>query len=76
MTANTNNGRCLSRFSLATEITIHEMKNSPKNENTTKSTLLRFSIWKKWCHKEILDEMEKYEPLELKTLLERFYAEV
>ena len=67
----------LSRFSLATEITTQELKNSSKYVNTTKSTLFWFSIWKKWCaDKEILDEMERYEPLELNTLLERSYAEV
>ena len=34
-------------------------------------------VWKKWCvEKEITDEIENYEPAELNTLLEHFYAEV
>ena len=35
------------------------------------------SVWKNWCiDKEITDEIEDYEPAELNTLLEHFYAEV
>ena len=34
-------------------------------------------VWKNWCvDKEIIDEIENYEPAELNTLLENFYAEV
>ena len=34
-------------------------------------------VWKNWCvDKEIIDEIENYEPAELNTLLEHFYAEV
>ena len=36
-----------------------------------------FFFWKNWCvDKEITDEIENYEPAELNTLLEHFYAEV
>ena len=34
-------------------------------------------VWKNWCvDKEIIVEIENYEPAELNTLLEHFYAEV
>ena len=36
-----------------------------------------FFVWKNWCvDKEITDEIENYEPAELNTFLEHFYAEV
>ena len=64
-------------FAFATETTVEELKNCSKNENTAKSTRFWISVWKNWCvDKEIADEIENYEPAELKTLLERFYAEV
>ena len=54
-----------------------ELKNCSKNENTAKSTGFWLSFWKNWCvGKEITDEIENYEPAELNTLLEHFYAEV
>ena len=54
-----------------------ELKNRSKNENTAKSTGFWLSFWKNWCvGKEITDEIENYEPAELNTLLEHFYAEV
>ena len=35
------------------------------------------SVWKKWCiEKKITDEIENYEPTELNTLFEHFYAKV
>ena len=35
------------------------------------------TVWKKWClEKEIANEIENYEPAELNSLLEQFYAEV
>ena len=67
----------LSRFSFATAKTIEELRNSSKNNNTVKSTSFWLSVWKKWClEKGIADEIENYEPAELNTLLERFYAEL
>ena len=40
-----------------------------------KSTAFWLSVWKKWCLEErIAEEIENYEPAELNTLLERFYA--
>ena len=66
-----------STFAFATETTVEELKNCSKNENTAKSTGFWLSVWKNWCvDKEITDEIENYEPAELNTLLEHFYAEV
>ena len=67
----------LSRFSFATATTIQELKNSSKNKNTVKSTAFWLSVWNKWClEKRISEKIENYEPAELNTLLERFYAEL
>ena len=64
-------------FAFATETTIEGLKNCSKNENTTKSTGFWLSVWRKWrVEKEITDKIENYEPAELNTLLEHFYAEV
>ena len=66
-----------STFSFATETTVEELKTCSKNENTAKSTGFWLSFWKNWCvEKEITDEIENYEPAELNTLLQHFYAEV
>ena len=57
--------------------TVEELKNCSKNENNAKSTGFWFSFWKNWCvDREITDEIETYEPAELNTLLDHFYAEV
>ena len=67
----------LSRFSSATARTIQQLKNISINENTVKSTAFWLSVWKKWClEKEIAAEIENYEPTQLNSLLERFYAEI
>ena len=67
----------LSRFSFATETTTQQLKNSSNNENTVKSTAFWLSVWKKWCLKKgIAKEIENYEPTQVNTLLERFYAEI
>ena len=51
-------------------LTVEELKNCSKNENTAKSTGFLLSFWKNWCvHKEIIDEIENYEPAGLNTLL-------
>ena len=64
-------------FAFATETTIEGLKNCSKNENTAKSTGFWLSVWRKWrVEKEITDKIENYEPAELNTLLEHFYAEV
>ena len=66
----------LSRFSFATA-TVQQLKNSSNNENTVKRTDFWFSVWKKWClEKGIAKEIENYEPTQLNTLPEQFYAEV
>ena len=67
----------LSRFSFANATTVQQLKNSSNNENTVKRTDFWFSVWKKWClEKGIAKEIENYEPTQLNTLLEQFYAEV
>ena len=59
-----------STFSFATETTVEELKTCSKNENTAKRTGFWLSFWKNWCvHKEIIDEIENYEPAGLNTLL-------
>ena len=63
-------------FAFGTETTVEELKNCSKNENTAKSTGFWLAVWKNWwVDKEITDEIENYEPAELDTLLEHFYAE-
>ena len=65
-----------STFAFATETTVEELKNCPKNENTAKSTSFWLSVSKSWCvDKEITNEIENYEPGALNTLLEHFYVE-
>ena len=77
-------GDC-STFAFATETTVQsscyrpkiQLKNCSKNENTAKSTGFWLSFWKNWCvDKEITDEIGNYEPAEINTLPEHFYAEV
>ena len=47
------------------------------SENTVKSTPFGLLVWKKWClEKRVAKEIENYEPSQLNTLLERFYAEI
>ena len=51
----------LKRFSFATSVTMQ----------------FWLTVWKKWClEKGIAKEIENYEPTQLNTLLERFYAEI
>ena len=67
----------LKRFSFATSVTMQQLKNSSINENTVKSTAFWLTVWKKLClEKGIAKEIENYEPTQLNTLLERFYAEI
>ena len=62
-----------STFAFATETTVEELKNCSKNENIG----FWLSVLKNWCvDKEITDEIQNYEPAELNTLLEHFYADV
>ena len=65
-------GVCIT-FAFATETTVEELKNRSKNEITG----FWLSVLNNWCvDKEITDEIQNYEPAELNTLLEHFYAEV
>ena len=48
-----------SRFSYASATTIQHLKNSSNNENTTRSTAVWSSVWKKRCLKKgIAKEIE------------------
>ena len=67
----------LNWFSSATITTIVRLKSSCYNENTVKITAFWLWTWKKWfLEKGIAKEIENYEPTQLNTLLERFYAEI
>ena len=62
----------LSRFSFATATTIQQLKNSSNNENAVKSTACLVVVFREGnCQGN-----EYYEPIQLNTLLERFYAEI
>ena len=62
----------LSGFSFATITTIQQLKNSSNNENTVKSTACLVVVFREGnCQGN-----ENYEPIQLNTLLERFYAEI
>ena len=74
----------LSRFPLATVTTIQRLKNSSNNENTVKSTafwvvdLEKVVFRERNCERKgkLSKEIENFEPTQLNTLLERFYAEI
>ena len=74
----------LSRFPLATVTTIQRLKNSSNNENTVKSTtfwvvdLEKVVFRERNCERKgkLSKEIETFEPTQLNTLLERFYAEI
>ena len=62
----------LSTFSFVTATTIQQLKNSSNNENTVKSTACLVVVFREGnCQRN-----ENYEPIQLNTLLERFYAEI
>ena len=62
----------LSRFPFATATTIQQLKNSSNNENAVKSTACLVVVFREGnCQGN-----EYYEPIQLNTLLERFYAEI
>ena len=73
-----------SRFSFATATTIQRLKNSSNNENTVKSTafwvvdLEKVVFRERNCERKgkLRKEIENFEPTQLNTLLERFYAEI
>ena len=54
-----------------------QLKDSSNNENIVKSTAFWLFVWKKWClEKEIAEEIENYEPIQLNTFLTRSNAEI
>ena len=70
-------GGVLSAVDQATSTTIEDPKNISKNPNTVKALNFGRQFGEKWClEKRIADEIEKYEPPELNTLLKQFYAEI
>ena len=74
----------LSRFPLATVTTIQRLKNSSNNESTVKSAafwvvdLEKVVFRERNCERKgkLSKEIETFEPTQLNTLLERFYAEI
>ena len=74
----------LRRFPLATVTTIQRLKNSSNNENTVKSTAFWVVDLEKVVFRErncgrkgkLSKEIENFEPTQLNTLFERFYAEI
>ena len=74
----------LSRFPLATVTIIQRLKNSSNNESTVKSTafwvvdLEKVVFRERNCERKgkLSKEIETFEPTQLNTLLERFYAEI
>ena len=74
----------LSRFPLATVTTIQRLKNSSNNESTVKSTafwvvdLEKVVFRERNCERKgkLSKEIETFEPTQLNTLLEQFYAEI
>ena len=58
-----------STFAFATKLTVEEVKNCCRKENTAKSTGFWLSFWK---NKEITDEIENFEPAELNTVARAF----
>ena len=65
------------RFGFASETTIEQIKNHPKDPNTVKTTSCRLNVWKKWCEeKNIVNKIEENKPEKQKKLLQTFYTEV
>ena len=57
--------------------TIQELQNNTKNKNTCLSTKFWITAFKSWAkQKGFLKDIETYEPSELDTALQQFYAEV
>ena len=62
----------LSRFSFTTAA-----EKQLKHRNHCKKQYFLVVGWKKWCLKKgIAKEIENYEPTQVNTFLERFYAEI
>ena len=62
------------RFTLAIDDAIQELRNGAKSINTSKSTSF---CWKTRCkEKSISLEIEEHYSTELKSLIEKFYAEM
>lgn len=66
-----------SRFALADEEIIKNLKKASENENTRKSTGVWMNIFRKWASERNVEEkLEIYEASELDSTLCRFFAEI
>ena len=65
------------RFQLLDDDAILSLWENSKNKNTSKSTNTWINAFKKWATFRRLNEnISEYEPFDLNTVLERFYAEL
>ena len=70
-------GASSERFPNIETYTIQELQNNAKNKNTSTSTKFWITVFKSWAkQKRFPEEIETYEPSELDTALQQFYAEV
>ena len=70
-------GASSERFPNVETYTIQELQNNAKNKNTSTSTKFWITVYKSWAkQKRFPEEIETYEPSELDTALQQFYAEV
>ena len=70
-------GASSERFPNVETYTIQELQNNAKNKNTSTSTKFWIIVFKSWAkQKRFPEEIETYEPSELDTALQQFYAEV
>ena len=65
------------RFELLDDDVILSLWQNSKNKNTNKSTNTWINAFRKWAEfRGFQENIAEYEPYELNTVLERFYAEV
>ena len=70
-------GASSERFPNVETYTIQELQNNAKNKNTSTSTKFWITVFKSWAKQNRFpEEIETYEPSELDTALQQFYAEV
>ena len=70
-------GASSERFPNVETYTIQELQNNAKNKNTSTSTKFWITVFKSWAkQKRFPEEIETFEPSELDTALQQFYAEV
>ena len=65
----------MARFSDVSESDVANLIAKSKNQNTTKATVNWMNVFKDWAESQSKSiEIEKYDPVELNTLLEFFFA--